>query len=76
MNQTIKRHLISAGVTFTSAFLLVIATNLSADSIINWDGAAIVSLLITAIRAGLKGIIEILPTLIKEDEVRTGGKRK
>lgn len=66
MNTTLKRHLISAGVTFLSAFLLVIATNLSADSIINWDSAAIVSLLITAIRAGLKGIVEILPTLINE----------
>ena len=60
MNQDLKRHLISAAITFSSAFLLIIATNLSADSIINWNSTAIISLFVTAARSGLKAIVESL----------------
>lgn len=62
MNKTTKRHLISAGITFISAFLLAFASNLSVDSL---DRTAIFSLCITATRAGIKGLAEILPKLFK-----------
>jgi len=63
MNKTTKRHLISALITFLSAFLLVIANNLSIDMV---DTASIFALFVTATRAGIKALVEFLPKLLNE----------
>lgn len=62
MNKTTKRHLISAGVTFLSAFLLVISTDLSIDAL---DKASIFALIVTAFRTGVKALAESLPAIFK-----------
>lgn len=63
MSETVKRHLISAGVTFVSAFLTTLGfvfTSLDASQLNSsaaWN-AAIVSAIFTAGRAAIKAVVE------------------
>jgi hypothetical protein len=61
MNKTLKRYLISSGITFLTVFLTALSVQMG-----NWDAdfitsSLIVSSLITATRAGLKALAEQLP---------------
>lgn len=64
MNPAIKKELISAGYTFLATFLLVVITNFINSTSIQWDGAAIVGTLLTALRAALKVFVPVLTFVI------------
>ena len=58
MDTTIKSHLKSAIVTFVSAVLVTLATQLSAGIPIEWTTTGLFSLLLVAGRAGVKALFE------------------
>lgn len=57
INPEIKRYLVSSGITFTSAFLMVFGTQLDISVL---DESVLFALFITAIRAGVKAVSEHL----------------
>lgn len=58
MNPTLKRHLISAGVTFLTGAAMVILPVLDTLTLQDLQGGAIVGIFFTVIRAGVKSVIE------------------
>lgn len=62
MNKNLKRYLISSGVSFISAFLLTLSINLTTLDLESVGLSAIVAILFTALRAGIKAVVEYLNT--------------
>lgn len=54
MNETLKRHLISAGVTFVSMFFTLLGTELAVQAPMQITGTVISALVIAAIRGAFK----------------------
>jgi len=63
--KTIKRYLISSGVTFLATFLLVVATSLDTLNLETLTSGAVIGILVTAFRAGIKSLAEYLLVKIK-----------
>ena len=53
-----KRHLISAGVTFVTAFAIYFLTVIDSLTLENILGGGIVSVLFVGVRAGIKALLE------------------
>lgn len=69
MNEIVKEHLISAGQTFVSTFLVVLGTTIATGQIA-WTGAFWSSVLLVAVRAGIKEVFaRVAP-------VSLGGRKK
>jgi hypothetical protein len=58
MNTEIKRHLISAAVTFTGTFLAILGANLMAVDPVSLDFATLAGLSVAAVRAAVKVAFE------------------
>lgn len=58
--QDIKRYLISSGITFIAVFLLTILPDLSEVTLESLKTGAFLSLIISAVRAGVKASVEVL----------------
>ena len=65
MKQDIKRYLISSGITFLAVFLLTILPYLSEVTWESLETGAFLSLVIAAVRAGVKAGVEILIPFIQ-----------
>jgi hypothetical protein len=63
--QEIKRYLVSSLITFIATFLLVFLPQVSDLTLESIKTGAVLGLLITALRAGVKASIEILIPYIK-----------
>lgn len=61
--ETIKRWLISSSITFLAAFAATFATELKSISLEGLETSAIVGVVFTAVRAGVKALVEFLPLL-------------
>lgn len=65
IKENYKRYLISSAVTFVSAFLLFAMPQLLDDNFV-WTGTAVYSVVLTAVRVGVKAVWEVLsPKLLK-----------
>jgi len=62
MTKTTKRYLVSSLITFASAFAVVVLASIDSLSIQDVETGAVASLLFTAIRAGVKAVLELLVT--------------
>lgn len=62
--ETLKRYLVSSGVTFLAAFLLVIVTFLKDFSVDTFNYAVLSGVLTAALRAGVKALVEYLIPLL------------
>lgn len=58
ISKTTKRHLVSASITFISAFLLSLSLSIQTLSMESITLSLIGSILITGVRAGIKGLVE------------------
>lgn len=58
MNQNIKRHLISALVTFVSMFFTLLGTELAVHTPVVFTASAISALVLAAIRGAFKAMFE------------------
>lgn len=58
MNDTLKRHLISAGQTFVATFLLTLSMSINTLDMEALEGSILVALLVSAARAGVKAVVE------------------
>jgi hypothetical protein len=58
MSETTKRYLISSLVTFLGGFLTVILAQIDAITIESFYNGALVGILFTAVRTGVKSLIE------------------
>ena len=58
MSQNVKRYLISSGVTFASAFVVVLLANWELTTLEAIKTGAIGGVLFTALRAGVKALLE------------------
>lgn len=56
MNETLRKELISAAITFISAFLIGIGGELSVNGFTTFTASAIFALLMAGVRAGVKGL--------------------
>lgn len=67
MNQTTKRYLISSAITFVSMFALSIAYQLEAGALSadEFTWSAVLGVIFVALRAGVKGLVELLIPLSK-----------
>jgi len=54
-----KRHLISAGVTFITAFAATFLLSIDSISLESIKDGSVIAVLFTAIRAGIKGLLEM-----------------
>lgn len=61
MNETLKRHLISAGITFGTVFFTTLGLMLSQGAITpdNLGLDLVVSIVLTAVRAAIKPAVEV-----------------
>lgn len=59
MKPELKRHLISAGITFGAAFLLFVGTELQSLDAETITQGAIAGVLIAGVRAGIKAAVEM-----------------
>lgn len=57
-NTTLKRYLISSGITFLTAFVAVILPTISTISLSDLKDGALAGVLFVAIRAGIKAVLE------------------
>ncbi len=60
MNRELKRYLISSGITFLSYFLLALSVNIGTLDLDNITWAAIGGVVIVALRAAIKAVVEYL----------------
>ena len=61
MNENLKRHIISAGITFTSVFLSVLGVSIGAiDTTAALTSSTFAGLFMVAARAAIKAVIERL----------------
>lgn len=58
MKETTKRYLISSGVTFITTFCVVLLANIDNITIESFKDGAFVGIMFTALRAGVKGLLE------------------
>jgi hypothetical protein len=66
--ETIKKHLISAAITFGATFFTFLGATLATGDIV-WSKAALVAIFITAIRTSVKAVLDgFIP-------VRLGGRK-
>lgn len=59
MNEYIKRHLISAGITFGSTFLVTLALAIS-NTTFTFNKEALISLGVSCIVAGVRGVAKLI----------------
>jgi len=59
MNPTLKRYLVSSAVTFFSAMGLVLLANIDSITLESFKDGSLVGLGFMAVRAGVKGILEL-----------------
>lgn len=59
MNQTLKRHLVSAGITFFVGFAIVFVSDIDKISLDMLKDGSYVGLLFAAVRAGIKALLEL-----------------
>lgn len=69
MSDELKKVLISVGLTFGSTFLTVLGSALLTVGDVPWNFALVGALLVSALRAGIKAIVE------QGVPVRLGGKK-
>ena len=65
LKENYKRYLISSLVTFVSAFLLFAMPQFLDDNFV-WTGTANYSIILTAVRVGVKAVWEISSPLLKK----------
>lgn len=58
MKQSTKKYIVSSVVTFISAFALAILPTIDSLSVSSFTDGAIVAVMFTGIRAGIKALIE------------------
>jgi len=58
LSGTMKRHIISAGVTFLSVFLTIFGANLAMTNSMEITGSVLASIAIVAVRAAVKAVVE------------------
>lgn len=60
MDNTLKRHLTSAAITFLTVFVVSVAAQLTSGALTpdNLGSGVVVSVLLTAVRAAFKGVSE------------------
>lgn len=58
--QEIKRYLVSSGITFIAVFLLTLLPSVSEITLESLKSGAFLSLLIAAVRAGVKAGVEVV----------------
>jgi hypothetical protein len=63
MNPLLKRYLISSGITFLTVFLTALSLEMGNWTAETLTSGVFVSAMLTAVRAGIKGIAELLPTI-------------
>lgn len=59
MTKTTKRYLVSSLITFASAFAIVVLASIDSLTMESIQSGAIASLLFTALRAGVKAVLEL-----------------
>ena len=69
MPDELKKALISMGITFSSTFLTALGTSLLMVGQVPWTTSIIAGLLVAAVRAGVKAVID------QGVPVRLGGKK-
>ena len=70
MNPTLKRYLVSSGVTFLSIFLVTFGTAVGGvDTMSALSASTIIALAVAAMRAAVKGAVETLTILLKTDGI-------
>ena len=57
MSPVLKEHLLSGAQTFLATFLVVLGTSITATDTLEWSGAIIGALLLSAVRAALKEVL-------------------
>ena len=65
MNQTLKRHLISAGVTFATGFAIAFLIDIDKITLATIADGTIAGFVFTAIRAGVKALLELVVAKLK-----------
>ena len=65
MSDTLKRYLISSGITFLSVFLLSLAMSIGSIDVATFNSSILVGILVVAGRAALKALSEYLLSLLK-----------
>lgn len=60
MNKTLKKYLVSTAITFLSGFGLVILASIDNLSIESFENGAIIAIVFSASRAGVKASLEFL----------------
>lgn len=60
MNKTFKRYLVSSLITFGTTFALVLLASIDSLTLENLGTGALASLAFTALRAGVKAVLELL----------------
>lgn len=58
--KTFKRYVVSSLITFATTFGIVLLTSIDSITMENLSDGALVSLLFTGIRAGVKAVLELL----------------
>lgn len=67
MNKTFKRHLISGAITFLTGFAIVLLANIDTLTLQNLQEGAWVGVGFTAIRAGIKGVLELFISIVTKE---------
>lgn len=60
MNKELKRHLISAGITFITGFALAVVPMLDSVAMQDVKNGALLGILFAGVRAGIKGVFELI----------------
>lgn len=60
MNNTLKRYLISSGVTFASAFLMTLGLQLQSGVSVQLTLPIVLGFVLVGLRAGVKAVAELL----------------
>lgn len=60
MNKTFKRYLVSSLITFATTFAIVLLASIDSITPESLGNGALASLAFTAIRAGVKAVLELL----------------
>jgi len=58
MSKTTTRYIVSTIITFTAGFLVVITPEISTLSMESIQGGALIALILTGVRAGIKAVAE------------------
>jgi hypothetical protein len=63
MNPIFKRYLVSSLITFLTVFLTALSLEMGNWTAETLTSGAVVGAMLTAVRAGIKGLAELLPTI-------------